>query len=156
LTVTDSGGLTNSVTKPVVLTAPTATLTCTDAAAAGAPAICSFTLPQAAVVQAAITDSTICQAHGDSFVFTAPVADTLTADGCFAPVGTQVQLPSSPAGTQVTFQITSGLAQYMTAVQVSGQYPQWKLEVEDAVGAPFPPDFKDMGVTLTVLPSSGP
>lgn len=156
LTVTDGGGDTNSITKPVTPQAPTSDLTCTDAATPAAPATCTFTLPQAAVVQAVISDSTTCQAHGDSFIFTAPVADTLTADACFAPVGTQVQLPSSPSGTQVSFSITSGLTQYMTAVQVSGQYPEWKLEVEDAVGAPFPPDFKDMGVTLTVLPSSGP
>jgi hypothetical protein len=40
----------------------------------------------------------------------------------------------------------------MTAVQVSGQYPEWTLVGEDAVGAPFPTDFADMGVTLTVLP----
>jgi PKD repeat protein len=156
LTVTDSGGSTNSVTKPVTLEAPTADLTCTDAATPGAPATCSFTLPQAAAVQAVMTDSVPCQAHGDTFIFTAPVTDTLTADGCFAPAGTQVQLAAQPAGTQVTFQITSGLTQYMTAVQVSGQYPEWTLAVEDAVGAPFPPDFADMGVTLTVLPSTGP
>jgi PKD repeat protein len=156
LTVTDSGGATNSVTKPVAPTAPTADLTCTDAATAGAPATCSFTLPQAAAIQAVMTDSIPCEAHGDSFVFTAPVVDTLTADGCFAPVGTQVQLAAAPAGTQVTFEIKSGLTQYMTAVQVSGQYPEWTLAVEDAVGAPFPPDFADMGVTLTVLPSTGP
>jgi hypothetical protein len=31
---------------------------------------------------------------------------------------------------------TAGLTQYMTAVQVSGQYPEWTLTVEDAVGAP--------------------
>lgn len=156
LTVTDSGGATNSVTKPVVLTAPTADLTCTDAATPGAPAICSVTLPQAAAVQAVMTDNIPCEAHGDSFIFTAPVADTLTTDGCFAPVGTQVQLAAAPAGTQVTFKITSGLTQFMTAVQVSGQYPEWTLAVEDAVGAPFPPDFADMGVKLTVLPSTGP
>jgi len=156
LTVTDAGGDTNSVTKPVTLEAPTADLTCTDAATPGAPATCSFTLPQAAAIQAVTTDSIPCQAHGDSFIFTAPVVDTLTADGCFAPAGTQVQLAAQPAGTQVTFQITSGLTQYMTAVQVSGQYPEWTLAVEDAVGAPFPPDFADMGVTLTVLPSTGP
>ena len=40
----------------------------------------------------------------------------------------------------------------MTAVQVSGQYPEWTLSAEDAVGAPFPPDLADMTVTLTVLP----
>jgi PKD repeat protein len=156
LTVTDAGGDTNSVTKPVTLEAPTADLTCTDAATPGTSATCSFTLPQAAAIQAVMTDSIPCQAHGDSFIFTAPVVDTLTADGCFAPAGTQVQLAAQPAGTQVTFQITSGLTQYMTSVQVSGQYPEWTLAVEDAVGAPFPPDFADMEVTLTVLPSTGP
>lgn len=156
LTVTDAGGDTNSVTKPVTPTAPTADLTCTDAATPGAPATCSFTLPQAAAIQAVMTDSVPCEAHGDSFVFTAPVVDTLTADGCFTPAGTQVQLAAAPAGTQVTFEIKSGLTQYMTAVQVSGQYPEWTLAVEDAVGAPFPPDFADMGVTLTVLPSTAP
>jgi hypothetical protein len=41
----------------------------------------------------------------------------------------------------------------MTAVQVSGAYPEWTIAVEDAVGAPFPPDFADMTVTLTALPT---
>ena len=81
------------------------------------------------------------------------MVDTLTADGCFTPAGTQVQLASAPAGTQVTFEIKGGLTQYMRGVQVSGQYPEWTLAVEDAVGAPFPPDFADMGVKLTVLPT---
>lgn len=152
LTVTDSAGATNAVTKPVEVQAPTADLTCTDATVAGAPATCSFTLPQTAAVRAVSTDTTPCQAHGDVFAFTAPVADTLTADGCFATPGTQVELAASPAGTVVSFNIQSGLAQYMTAVQVSGQYPEWSLLVEDAVGAPFPADFADMAVTLTVLP----
>jgi PKD repeat protein len=109
LTVADSGGATNSVTHPVPVTAPTADLTCTDATMAGGPATCSFTLPQAAAVQVVSTDAIPCEAPGDSFIFTAPVVDTLTIDGCFMPVGTQVQLPSAPAGTEVTFEIRSGL-----------------------------------------------
>jgi PKD repeat protein len=153
LTVTDSGGATNSVTKPVNVQAPTADLTCTTARGAGGAATCSFTLPQGAAIRAVSTDTAPCQAHGDVFAFTAPVVDTLTADGCFAPPGTQVQLPASPAGTQVSFDIRSGLPQYMTAVQVSGAYPEWTIAVEDAVGAPFPPDFADMTVTLTALPT---
>jgi PKD repeat protein len=156
LTVTDAGGDTNSVTKPVTPTAPTAQLTCTDAPSPGTASTCSFTLPQAAAVRVVSTDGTPCEAHGDSFIFTAPVVDTLTTDGCFMPVGTEIDLPASPAGTQVSFAITGGLTQFMTAVQVSGQYPEWTLAVEDAVGAPFPPDFADMGVTLTVLPSPVP
>jgi PKD repeat protein len=153
LTVTDSGGATNSVTKPVDVQAPTADLTCTNATVAGGAATCTLTLPQAAGIRAVSTDATPCEAEGDVFAFTAPVVDTLTADGCNAPVGTQVELAASPAGTQVTFEIKSGLTQYMTAVQVTGQYPEWNLAIEDAVGAPFPPDFADMAVTLTVLPS---
>jgi PKD repeat protein len=152
LTVTDSAGATDSITKPVQPQAPTAELTCTNATTAGGAATCSFTLPEAAAIKAVSTDSIPCQAHGDVFAFTAPVADTLTTDGCFAPAGTEVDLASAPAGTQVSFNIVSGLTQYMTAVQVSGQYPQWTLAVEDAVGAPFPPDFADMSVTLTVIP----
>jgi hypothetical protein len=87
------------------------------------------------------------------FAFTAPVADTLTADGCFAPIGTQVELASSPSGTQVAFAITSGLSQYMTGVRVTGTYPEWTVNVEDAVGAPFPANFTDMIVKVTALPS---
>jgi len=153
LTVTDSGGATNSVTKPVAPQAPTADLTCTNATVAGGAATCSFTLPQAAAIRAVSIDTTPCEAHGDVFAFTAPVVDTLTADACFAPPGTQVELAASPAGTLVSFDIRSGLPQYMTAVQVSGQYPEWTITAEDAVGAPFPPDFADMTVTVTVLPS---
>ena len=154
LTVTDSAGVADSVTKPVTVTAPAATLACTNATAPGTPTTCSFTLPVAASVKAVSTDSVACEAHGDSFIFTAPVTDTLTVDGCFMPVGTQVELPSSPAGTVVTFAILGGLTQFMTAVQVSGQYPEWTLAVEDAVGSPFPPDFADMCVTLTVIPTA--
>ena len=98
LTVTDSGGATNSVTKPVAPQAPTADLTCTNATVAGGAATCSFTLPQAAAIRAVSTDTTPCQAHGDVFAFTAPVVDTLTADGCFAPPGTQVELARLAGG----------------------------------------------------------
>ena len=152
LTVTDSAGAVDSIAKPVQVTAPTAELVCANAPAPGAASTCSLTLPEQAAVTAAITDPTTCQASGDLFAFTAPVADTLTTDGCTAPVGTQVAIPSSPAGTQISLEFIGGLTQYSSAIQVSGQYPTWKLGIEDAVGAPFPADFKDMGVTLTVVP----
>ena len=156
LTVTDSAGATDSVTKQANPQPITADITCTDATAPGGIATCTFTLPQTAAIQAASIDSSPCQAHGDVFAFTAPVADTLTTDGCFMPVGTQVTLPASPAGTQVAIAIRSGLPQYSTAVEVNGQYPEWTLQVEDAVGAPFPEDFADMTVKVTVQPSGGP
>jgi len=152
LTVTDSAGTTGSVTKPVAVQAPTADLTCTNATSPGGATTCSLTLPEQASVTVVSTDSIPCEAHGDIFAFTAPVADTLSTDVCFTPAGTQVSLPSSPAGTQVSFTFVSGLSQDMTAVQVSGQYPQWTIVGEDAIGAPFPADFADLGVTLTVTP----
>ena len=152
LTVTDSAGATDSITKTVQPQAPSADLTCVDASTAGAPATCSLTLPETAGIRAVLSDRVPCQAHGDVFAFTAPVADTLTADGCFDPIGTQVELAPSPAGTQVAFNITSGLTQYMTGVRVTGQYPEWTINVEDAVGAPFPANFTDMIITVTALP----
>jgi PKD repeat protein len=152
LTVTDSAGATDSIAKTVQVTAPTAELACTNAAAPGTATTCVITLPEQASVKAVVTDSTACQAVGDLFAFTAPVADTLTTDGCTAPVGTQVELASAPAGTQITFEFIGGLTQYSSAIQVTGQYPEWHLGIEDAVGAPFAPDYKDMGVTLTVTP----
>jgi PKD repeat protein len=152
LTVTDGAGATDSIAKPVDVTAPTAELACTNATAAGTATTCSLTLPAQAAVKAVVTDATTCEATGDLFAFTAPVADTLTTDGCTAPVGTQADVPSSPAGTQVSLEFIGGLTQFSSAVQVTGQYPEWKLAIEDAVGAPFPADFKDLGVTLTVVP----
>lgn len=153
LTVTDNGGATDSTTKTVTPSAPSTDLTCMDGNAPGGTATCSFTLPQEAGITAVLSNRTACQAHGDVFAFTAPVADTLTADGCFDPIGKQVQLAASPAGTQVGIAIKSGLTQYGTGVQVAGQYPEWTLNVEDAVGAPFPENFADMIVTLTVQPT---
>jgi hypothetical protein len=153
LVVTDNGGATDSITKPAQPLAPSADLTCTDATVAGGPASCSLTLPQTAGIKAVLSDRVPCQAHGDVFAFITPVADTLTKDGCFDPIGTEVDLAPAPAGTLVQFNITSGLTQYMTGVRVTGTYPQWTINVEDAVGAPFAVNYTDMIVTLTAVPS---
>jgi PKD repeat protein len=155
LVVTDSAGATGTVSKTAEPQAPpTADLTCTDAAGPGAPASCTVTLPQAAGVLAVLGPPKPCGAVGDVLAFSAPVADTLTSDACFAPAGTQVQLAPSPAGTVVTFEMRGGLTLYSTAVHVTGTYPTWTLNIEDALGAPFDPvpDFTDLIVTLTVVP----
>lgn len=153
LKVTDNAGTADSATQPVTPTAPSVDLTCTDAATPGTDATCSFTLPAAASVKAVLSSRDPCQAHGDVFAFTAPVADTLTTDGCFDPIGIEADLAASPSGTQVAIAIRSGLAQYTTGVRVTGQYPEWTIYVEDAVGASFPTNYTDMVVTLTATPS---
>ncbi len=154
LVVTDSADATGTVTKTAEPVAPTAELTCADATVPGAAATCSFTLPQTAGVVAILGPPKPCGAVGDVLAFSAPVADTLTADGCFAPAGTQAEVAPSPAGTVVTFEMRGGLTEFTTAVQVSGAYPEWTLNIEDAVGTPFDPvpDFRDLVVTLRVVP----
>jgi PKD repeat protein len=153
LVVTDNGGAKDTVSKTAEPQAVSADLTCTDAPAPGTSATCSFTLPQAGSVQAVLGPPEPCGAVGDILAFSAPVADTLTTDGCFAPEGTQIQLDPAPAGTVVTFEIRGGLTQFSTAVHASGAFPTWTLNIEDALGAPFEtPDFTDLVVTLTVVP----
>ena len=156
LVVTDSLGLTGTVTHTATTTAPpTADLVCADAAAPGTSATCTFTLPEDGSVQATLGPPKPCGAVGDVLAFSAPVADTLTADACFAAAGTQSTLAPQPAGTVVTFEMRGGLTDFSTGVQVTGVYPSWTLHVEDALGAPFNPvpDFADLVVTLAVVPS---
>lgn len=157
LVVTDSAGATGTVSKtatPEAPPPPTAELTCTDAAGPGASASCSITLPVTAGVRAVLGAPKPCGAVGDVLAFSAPVADTLSSDACFAPAGTQAELAPSPAGTVVTFEMRGGLTLYSTAVHLAGTYPEWTINVEDALGAPFDlvPDFADLVVTLTVVP----
>jgi PKD repeat protein len=153
LAVTDDSGATASTTQNVTPQAPSADLTCTDAATPGTDATCTFTLPQAAAITAVIAPHDSCQAHGDVFAFTAPVADTLTTDGCAAAIGTQTDIAAQASGTVFTIAIRSGLPQYTTGVHVTGQYPQWTINVEDAVGAPFPANYTDLIVTIAATPS---
>jgi hypothetical protein len=157
LEVTDTAGAKGTVSKTATTVAPpppTADLTCTDAPAPGTSALCSITLPVTAGVRAVLGPPKPCGAVGDVLAFAAPVADTLSSDACFAPAGTQLELAPSPAGTVVTFEMRGGLTAYSTAVHLAGTYPEWTLNVEDALGAPFElvPDFADLVVTLTVVP----
>jgi hypothetical protein len=135
-------------------------LTCTNPATAGAAVTCSLTLPEEAGLRAVVTGTQTCEAQGDSFVFTAPVAETLTADGCSETVGKEINLAGPyQSGTQVTTDFTPGLlvtgSPGVAAVQVNGEYPQWTLNFEDATAA-FPgeaDDYDDLTVVVTVVPT---
>ena len=146
----------NDITAPPV----TADLACVNATTAGAAVTCSLTLPEKAGLKAVITDHRTCEAHGDSFVLTAPAADTLTVDGCFDTVGKEIDLGGPyQSGTQMTAEFKPGLlitgSPGIAAVRVEGKYPQWTLNVEDALGAfsGQADDYDDLIVTVTAVPT---
>ena len=85
-------------------------LTCVNPTATGAAVTCSLTLAQSAGLRAVLTDHRTCEAHGDLFYLTAPVADTLTVDGCFDTVGKELDAAGPyQSGTQVTMELKPGL-----------------------------------------------
>jgi hypothetical protein len=143
-------------------------LSCTNPATAGAAVTCSLTLPEEAGLRAVVTGTQTCEAEGNSFVFTAPEAATLTADGCFETVLPKEINLAGPyqSGTPVAVEFTPGDLDTdpgspglegpgVAAVQVSGEYPQWTLNFEDAVAAfpSVPDDYDDLTVVVTVVPT---
>jgi hypothetical protein len=144
-------------------------LACDTPTTAGEPVTCSLILPEAAGLRAVMTGTQTCEADGDSFVFTAPVAETLTSNGCFETVLPKEINLAGPyqSGTQVVTTFTPGSLNTdpdpeldgpgVAAVQVSGEYPQWTLNFEDALDA-FPGeanDYDDLTVVVTVVPTTG-
>lgn len=134
-------------------------LACVNPAAAGAAVTCSAKLPVKATVKVVLTSHQTCEAQGDFFATTAPVADTLTVDGCFDTVGKEIDLGPFDAGATLSAEIKPGIlfggGSGRAAVQVTGQYPSWTVKVEDALDAfaGQPNDYDDIVVTVTVVPS---
>lgn len=156
--VTAACGSGNDITTPSV----SADLICVNPTSSGVAVTCSLTLPEEAGVKVVVTDHKTCEAAGDLFVITAPVAGTLTADGCSETKGKQIDLGGVyPLGTPVTFEFTPGLlitgSPGIAAVRIKGRYPQWTLNLEDALGS-FPgvaQEYEDLVVTVTVTPTTG-
>lgn len=134
-------------------------LACVNPANAGDAVICSVKLPAKVTIKAVLTSHQTCEAHGDLIATTAPVADTLTVDGCFDTVGKEIDLGPFDAGATLSAQIKPGIlfggAAGRAAVQVTGQYPSWTVNVEDALDAfaGVPNDYDDVVVTLTATPA---
>lgn len=85
-----------------------------------------------------------CAAQGNTVTVTSPVSATVTTDGC-RDVGARVQFDGPfPAGTQVSLAFHSGYTGRPGAIQVSGQYPQWRVAFEDG----FDNDFNDVVVSV--------
>jgi PKD repeat protein len=157
LTVTDNAGLTSSKTTEFTVS-PAATLQCEDAPGTGHFASCALVLEEDATVTVKL-DQRSCDAHGNTFQMTAPAAETLFSDGCYAPaLGASFDLSGGAvftAGTRLEAQVISGAGNQVTApaLHVSGSYPTWTLAFDDgSVGGANEPDFDDLVITVTAHP----
>lgn len=150
LTVTDNNGLTGSTSKEIAV-APPAGLTCNGTA-------CTLGLNQKSTVVVTL-QSHDCQAHGDKFVMTAPIVDTLFTDGCFSPVAPDPAASFTlnggtafDAGTQLDAEVLSGVSGVQNSgpqLRVTGTYAAgWTLEFDDGFVGPGEPDFNDLIITI--------
>jgi hypothetical protein len=151
LTVTDDQGEKSSITKTVNPKNPVVTsLTCVDGSAPGGFVACTLKLTVESGFKVVLDESS-CDAHGNLFRFTAPVTDTLTADGCYEPAGKTLEFPGPfPAGTEISAEVVAPLLVNAPQLRVSGEFPTWTLTYEDGADA----DFNDMKLTLTALPTN--
>lgn len=156
LTVTDDEGLTSTKTTEFTVS-PAATLQCESAPGTGEFASCALELLEDATVTVTL-ESRSCDAHGNTFRITAPIAETLFTDGCYAPaIGSAFGLNEGgvfEAGTRLEAEVVSGATNQITApaLRVSGAYPTWTLSFDDGVGGPGEPDFDDLVITVTADP----
>ena len=157
LTVTDNDGLT-STKRTNFTVSPAATLQCADAANPGQFVSCDLVIDANATVTVTLQSSS-CTARNSTFLITAPVAETLFTDGCYAPpAGTSFNLNGGgvfTAGTHLKAEVISGSVkqQIAPALHVTGAYPTWTLSFDDGEDATPPePDFNDLIITVTATP----
>jgi PKD repeat protein len=129
---------------------PAATLTCGDVA-------CTLGLDERSTVVVTLV-SADCEAHGNTFLITAPVEETLFEDGCFATPGTQFTLNGGNAfesGTELAAEVRSGLAGAQTPqLRVTGNFSAgWTLEFDDGFVGAGEPDFNDLVMTVKATPT---
>jgi PKD repeat protein len=156
LTVTDNDGL-SSTKSTEFSVSPAASLQCESAPGTGQFARCQLELLADATVTVKLEDRS-CDAHGNTFQITQPVAETLFTDGCYSPeVGKAFDLNDGAvfeAGTLLDAEVISGAVNQVTApsIHVTGAYPTWTLSFDDGVGGSGEPDFDDLLITITANP----
>jgi hypothetical protein len=149
LTVTDDSADTDSRSRDAVAAQQvTTSLTCEDGGAPGGFVSCKLRLEEPSGFKVVLNSSN-CQAHGNVFRITEPVADTLTVDGCYEDAGKELNFAGPfPAGTDISAEVIAPLLANPPALHVSGAYPEWTLHYEDGVDT----DFDDLIMTVTALP----
>lgn len=146
--VATNGAATSQATKQVRVS-PAATLTCNGVA-------CALVLDQASTVVVTL-ESRDCQAHGNTFVITAPAVDTLFTDGCFAQPGTSFPLNNGEvyaAGTELSAEVLTGVAGAENPqLRVTGTFDTgWTLDFDDGFVGAGEPDFNDLVIKVVATP----
>jgi PKD repeat protein len=153
LTVTDNDDLTGTATQTFNVS-PAAGLVCNGQA-------CTLDLPQKSTVVVTLV-SHDCEVHGNAFVLTAPVEETLFTDGCYDPVSPDPAAShplnggaSFDAGTQLAAEVRSGFTGTTSPqLQVTGDYATgWTLSYDDGFVGPGEPDFNDLIISVVATPA---
>ena len=153
LAVTDTAGKISTSTQSLPVTPPASTINCVGGG-------CSLQLLQASTVTATLV-SRSCVAHGNRFGITAPVVQTVFADGCYDLVGSSVMLNGGqrlPANTVLAAEVVSGLSgttglAYPPSIRVTGDFASgWTLVFDDGYGGPGEPDFNDLVILIKATP----
>lgn len=145
LTLAACGSGADSPTGPTPGPPVTSSLTC--AQPDGTFSQCDLTLAQAGGFTVTLV-STSCNAHGNTLTITKPSNETLTTDGCYQTGKTWTYAGPYPAGTLISFQITSAQLPNPAALRASGTFPNWTLDFEDGGDT----DFNDMVLQVSATP----
>lgn len=153
LTIVDAAGKSSTSVQSIVVAPPASTLSC-------AGGNCVLSLTQAARVSATIV-SRDCSARNNQVVITAPITETVFADGCTAPVGVAVPVNGGnvfAAGTTLPVEVRSGTLPtssivFAPAIRVAGNFADgWTLTFDDGYGGPGEPDFDDLVIRIRATP----
>jgi PKD repeat protein len=154
LTVTDAAGKVSTNIQNVSVSPPATTVNCAGGG-------CVLNLTQAASVTATIVSSE-CSAKGNQVVITAPVQQTMFADGCADPVGVAVPVNNGgnkfAAGTNIEVAVLSGLSGttglvFPPSIRVTGDFAKgWTLTFDDGSGGSGEPDFNDLVILIKATP----
>ena len=153
LTVTDAAGKTSTSIQSLPVTPPASTVNCIGAN-------CVLKLTVASTVTATMVSNS-CGAHGNQFMITVPVAETLFADGCYVRAGTVAPLNGGAvfaANTELQAAVISGLSgttglATSPAIRLSGDFASgWTLVFDDGAGGSGEPDFNDLVILIRATP----
>jgi hypothetical protein len=146
LTVTDTASKTSTSVQTVVV-------------APGASTV-GLTLTTASKVTATILSHS-CSANGNRVVITAPITETVFADGCTSPTGVPVAVNGGAAfaaGTVLQVQVLSGILPSTTllftpTIRLTGDFAGgWTLTFDDGYGGAGEPDFNDLVILIKAAP----
>lgn len=153
LTVTDTTGKTSTSLQSVLAAPPATSANCVGGN-------CVLNLTTASHVSVGLLSHS-CAALGNQVVITAPISQTVFADGCSDPVGTVVVLNGGntfAANTQLQVAVLSGTVPSSTLVfpptiRVAGDFANgWTLTFDDGYGGPGEPDFNDVVIFIKATP----